>query len=107
MTMQLPTPVAEYFATDYAGDVSADCFAPDAVVKDEGKTHTGRVEIRNWMVDSWEKYESVATPIAIEEVGGEVIVTANCVGNFPGSPLDLRFIFGLDGDKIGTLRVTS
>lgn len=107
MTIQLPTPVAEYFDTDYAGSVSAGCFALDAIVEDEGKTHTGRAEIRSWMVESWQRCASVATPIAVEVTGDELVVTANCVGNFPGSPIDLRFIFGMSGDKIGSLRVTS
>lgn len=108
MTIQLPAPVAEYFDTDY--DVStavADCFAPDAVVKDEGKTHTGREAIGRWMMESWQKYKSIATPTAAEVIANEVVVTANCVGNFPGSPIDLRFFFGLNGDKIGSLRITS
>jgi hypothetical protein len=108
MTIQLPAPVATYFETDYdSGGAIADCFAVDAVVKDEGKTHTGRAAIGDWMMESWEKYRSIATPIAIADIGDETVVTANCVGNFPGSPLDIRFHFRMDGDKISALRCTT
>lgn len=108
MTIQLPAPVSAYFDTDYAaGAPIANCFAPDAVVKDEGKTHTGREAIGGWMMDSWEKYQSIATPIAVEKTDDEVVVTASCVGNFPGSPIDLRFFFTLDAGMIAALRITS
>jgi hypothetical protein len=31
--------------------------------------------------------------------------TSRLTGNFPGSPLNLRFFFGLDGDKIASLEI--
>jgi hypothetical protein len=34
-----------------------------------------------------------------------VVVTSRLTGNFPGSPLNLRFFFGLDGDKIASLEI--
>lgn len=107
MTVQLPTAVTEYFATDYRGNVSAHCFAPDAVVNDEGRTYVGREPIRGWMIEAWEKYAAVATPIAVDTTGDETVVTAHCVGNFPGSPLNLHFHFTLTDGKIATMRTTS
>jgi hypothetical protein len=34
-----------------------------------------------------------------------VIVTSRLTGNFPGSPVDLRFLFELQGDKIASLEI--
>lgn len=107
MTIRLPAAIAEYFETDYSSSVSANCFASDAVVKDEGKTYIGREVIRGWMIESWEKYAAIATPISVDVIGNETVVTAHTVGNFPGSPLNLRFHFTLNGDKIAALRTTS
>jgi hypothetical protein len=33
------------------------------------------------------------------------VVTSRLIGNFPGSPVDLRFFFELEGDKIASLEV--
>ena len=35
-----------------------------------------------------------------------MVVTSHLVGNFPGSPVDLRFFFKLEGDKIASLEIT-
>ena len=32
-------------------------------------------------------------------------ITSRLTGNFPGSPVNLRFFFGLDGDKIASLEI--
>jgi len=32
-------------------------------------------------------------------------VTNRLTGNFPGSPVDLQFVFGLDGNKIVSLEI--
>jgi hypothetical protein len=34
------------------------------------------------------------------------VVACRLTGNFPGSPVDLRFIFELEGDKIVSLEIT-
>jgi len=49
------------------------------------------------------KYEYTCEPLACEEKDGRTIITCHLVGNFPGSPVDLRFFFKLEGDKIATL----
>jgi hypothetical protein len=33
-------------------------------------------------------------------------VTSHLVGDFPGSPVDLRYFFVLDGDKIASLEIS-
>jgi hypothetical protein len=46
------------------------------------------------------KYKYTCEPLACEEKDGKTVVTCHLVGNFPGSPVDLRFLFKLEGDKI-------
>jgi len=43
--------------------------------------------------------------LSCEEKDGKTVVTSHLVGNFPGSPVDLRFFFGLEGDKISSLEI--
>lgn len=104
----LPSAIAEYFATDQHGDeMVARCFTTDAVVKDEGRTYRGRPAIARWLAESAAKYEYTSTPIAVEETGDEVIVTSHLAGNFPGSPIDLRYHFRLSDGKIAALETAS
>ena len=106
MTLNLPTPVANYFSAD-TGDSKAvaECFTENAVVKDEGHTFKGRAAIRQWKADASAKYQYTSEPFVCELRDGQVIVTSRLTGNFPGSPVNLRFVFKLEGDKIESLEV--
>ncbi len=48
--MKLPQPIQAYFDadTDTDGPAPTAAFAPDAIVKDEGKTLVGREAIAEW-----------------------------------------------------------
>lgn len=107
MTIQLPDAIARYFAADKQGKAEAisQCFTPDAVVVDEGNTYTGRDAIRQWMANASTQYTYTAEPFALTEEDGRTVVTSHLVGNFPGSPVDLRYSFVLDGDKIAELEI--
>jgi hypothetical protein len=106
MTLHLPEPVAAYFAADKIDGVAiARCFTEDAVVKDEGHTHQGRAAIKQWKTEASAKYQYTCEPFACEQVGEKHVVTCRLIGNFPGSPVDLRFFFVLEGDKIASLEV--
>ncbi len=106
MSVVLPTPIAAYFAADKNdGESVARCFAEQAVVKDEGHTHIGRAAIAAWKRAASAKYNYTSEPIAIANQDGKVVVTAHLVGDFPGSPIDLRHVFVLDGDKIASLEI--
>jgi len=49
MSVDLPKPIASYFAADKAdGDAVARCFTRDGFVKDEGHTYQGAAEIKQW-----------------------------------------------------------
>ncbi|MBN2992727.1 nuclear transport factor 2 family protein [Pseudomonas cedrina subsp. fulgida] len=106
MTLSLPVPIARYFAADAtkAGDFSA-CFTADAVVKDEGHTYVGLPAIQAWKAGADDKYSYTSEPFACDEQDGKTVVTSHLVGNFPGSPLDLRYGFSLAGDRIAALEI--
>jgi SnoaL-like domain len=108
MTLDLPTPVANYFSADRSdGETVAQCFTENAVVKDEGHTFKGRVAIKQWRADASAKYQYTSEPFECERRDGQVIVTSRLTGSFPGSPVNLRFFFRLEGDKIESLEIVS
>lgn len=108
MTMKLPTAIAGYFAADRERDAAGISrqFTEDAVVKDEGKLHTGRAAIQMWMTDAWKKYSATNEPFAIADQGRATVVTSHVEGDFAGSPLDLKYHFVLEGELIAELEVT-
>ena len=106
MTLDLPTPVANYFSADTSdSEAVAQCFTEKAVVKDEGRSFEGRAAISRWKVDASAKYQYTSEPFVCEQRDGQVIVTSRLTGNFPGSPVNLRFFFRLEGDKIESLEI--
>ena len=105
-SLNLPKPIAAYFTADRGdGEAVSQCFTENAVVKDEGHTHKGRAAIKEWKTDASAKYQYTCEPLACEERDGKTVVTSHLVGNFPGSPVDLRYFFRLEGDKIASLEV--
>jgi SnoaL-like domain len=106
MTLELPRPIAAYFTADRGdGEAVSQCFTENAVVKDEGHTYHGRAVIKRWKEDASAKYQYTSEPFACERQGGMTVVTSRLTGNFPGSPVSLRFFFGLEGDKIASLEI--
>ena len=107
MSLDLPNPVEGYFSANRTdGEAVARCFTDNAVVIDEGHTYTGLVAITQWKADASKKFTYTCEPFAAEEKDGKTIVTSRVTGNFPGSPVDLRFFFGLEGNKIASLEIT-
>lgn len=106
MPLPLPEPIANYFAADATdGAAVADCFTADAVVIDEKRTHTGRDAIARWKAESSAKYDYASEPLTIADQGDAIVVTARLTGNFPGSPVNLRFAFTLAADAIARLEI--
>ena len=106
MTLDLPRHAADYFTADTVdSDAVAACFTENAIVKDEGHTYQGRAAIKKWKADASAKYQYTCEPFACEEKDGRTVVTSRLTGNFPGSPVDLRFFFELEGDKIASLEI--
>jgi ketosteroid isomerase-like protein len=107
MSIELPAPIAIYLAAENRGDTEAlaQCFAEHAVVRDEGQTIEGLAAIKQWKAETKRKYQHTVEPLASAQKDGKTIVTNRVTGSFPGSPIDLQFIFGLDGDKIASLEI--
>lgn len=107
MSHNLPKPIAAYFTADGGDDSAAvaQCFTDNAVVKDEGHTYNGLSAIKQWKSDSSQKYTYTSEPFACEKKDGKTIVTSRLTGNFPGSPVDLRFCFDLEDNKIASLEI--
>ena len=104
--LNLPEPIAAYFAADTRdGEAVARCFTKRAVVKDEGHTHSGIAAIKAWKTAASAKYSYTSEPFALEHKDGCYIITSRLTGNFPGSPVDLRYAFRLERGKIAFLEI--
>lgn len=107
MTINLPKPIGDYFTADRAdSEAVANCFIDNAIVKDESHTYQGIAEIKQWKIDSSKKFSYTTEPFCLEEKAGKTIVSSTLTGNFPGSPVNLNYIFSLEGDKIAKLEIT-
>jgi hypothetical protein len=105
--LDLPKPIAAYFSADKAdSEAAAQCFTENGVVKDEGHTYHGQAAIKQWKREASARYQYTSEPFACEQRDGKFVVTSRLTGNFPGSPLNLRFFFGLEGGKIASLEIT-
>ncbi|WP_223643666.1 nuclear transport factor 2 family protein [Corallococcus sp. EGB] len=102
----LPAPIAGYFAHEKTSPAAvARCFTDDAVVVDERREHRGRAAIEAWNAAANSKYKFTTTLLAVEFDGPRTTVRANIAGNFPGSPVELRFRFTLAGGLITRLEI--
>jgi hypothetical protein len=110
MAVDMPKPIADYISAANAGRTEGldRCFSGDAVVHDEGEMIKGLDAIKQWMAETKRKYQHTLEPIvASVESDGKTIVTNRLAGNFPGSPIELEFVFELEGDKITSLEILS
>ncbi|QFT59528.1 SnoaL-like domain protein [Sulfitobacter sp. THAF37] len=107
MNLNLPQTIEAYFKADKKGSAQtlSELFTPDAVVVDEGNTYTGRDAIRQWMANASTEYTYTVEPFARAEEDGRTVITSHLVGNFPGSPVDLRYFFVLEGNQIAELEI--
>jgi hypothetical protein len=103
MSIHLPPAIALYVKAENSGDVEAlsECFAPNATVRDEGRTYKGLAAIKEWKAETKKKYKHTVAPL---EIGGTVL-KAKLAGDFPGSPVTLEFSFVLEAGKIVSLEI--
>jgi ketosteroid isomerase-like protein len=106
--IELPAPIAAYFAAD-AADVNAvaRCFIENAVVIDEHREHRGRHAIARWKAEATARYHYTSEPLTLDLSGADAVVVARVTGDFPGSPVELRFRFALEGERIAKLEITA
>jgi ketosteroid isomerase-like protein len=106
-TVELPTPIARYFAAKGGSDSAAilACFAEDATVFDQGEDRElrGAAEIREWLEGTVAGYKLTSEVVSIEPQGDGHLVGVVVAGDFPGSPYKFEYGIKLVGDKIGEL----
>ena len=109
MSIHLPHAIDVYVNAENSGDVEAlsECFAPNATVHDERHTYVGLAAIKEWKAETKRKYQHTIEPLASDQKEGKTVVTNRLTGNFPGSPIELEFVFTLEGEKIVSLEILS
>lgn len=103
--MNLPKVVAELIKAqnNFDSTAYANCFTEKAVVFDEGKTHTGKTEIKNWIDKANKEYQAVMNPIEYSET--QQTLKTEVSGTFAGSPIIMTYYFELDSGLIQSLKV--
>jgi len=108
----LPPVICEYLAASDRGDDEAvvRCFAPDAVVVDEGRQWRGTAPIRRWRATVATAYQYTVQVTGAESLGEadgaeHHHVHVHLEGNFPGGEVDLTDRFALRGGRIAGLEI--
>ncbi len=107
MNTPLPPILTAYFTAANAlrVDETSACFAPDAIVHDEGRTYADPAAIHGWIEETVRKYGARVEVRAVQQAEGKVIVTGLVSGNFPGSPAELDYEFTLRDGLITGFKV--
>jgi hypothetical protein len=105
--LNLPDPIAAYFDADRRdGRAVARCFTNHGRVTDEGQTYVGHPAIEAWKTAISARFSYSADPVSLERAGRGYVVTSRVTGTFPGSPVNLQFVFTLERGKIASLGIT-
>src|SRR5882672_7836056 len=106
---KLEAPIADYIAAANAQDVEgvAMSFSDHAIVRDEGKSREGIGAIREWAIEVSRKYRPTVEALDVAHADGKAVVRGRVSGDFPGSPIELRYVFTLKGGKIDRLEISS
>jgi hypothetical protein len=107
MSIQLPPAIDLYVKAENSGDVQAmtECFGPNAIVRDEGRTYKGLAAIKEWKAQTKRKYNHSVAPLEVAQRDGRTLLKTRLTGNFPGSPVTLEFRFLLEAGKIVSLEI--
>ncbi len=107
--MNPPPVIRGYIEASNAHDVKAivDCFADDAVVRDENAMRHGKIDIGHWATETVQKYKFQFKPLSADKRGAETILSVEVSGSFPGSPITLDYHFTIANDKIHSLIIDS
>lgn len=82
------------------------CFADDAIVEDEGKTHRGLDEIKTWIETAFVESRPWLEVTSFNPTATGSVITGIVSGTFPGSPVELHYHLIHDADQITGLRCT-
>ena len=104
--IDLPAPVAAYFAADTTGaEAVAQCFSDGAVVIDKRQEYRGRTAIARWKAEASATFPYTVERLGVHVSGDQTTATGRVTGEFPGSPVELQYRFTLEGDKIARLEI--
>ena len=105
--IELKQPISDYYSACNRHDFETmiALFSEGATVEDEGRTHRGIDEIRLWAEKTQEEYSFTVEPLTSKDEGDTVAVLTKVSGTFPGSPVELNFVFELAAGKISALRI--
>lgn len=103
--MNLPNVITELVQAqnNFDSTAYANCFTETAVVFDEGKTHNGKTEIKNWIDKANKDYQATMEPLDYSET--EHTLKAEVSGNFPGSPVILTYYYEFENGLIQSLKI--
>ncbi|MFZ4766872.1 MAG: nuclear transport factor 2 family protein [Roseimicrobium sp.] len=80
------------------------CFAQDAEVQDEGRTHRGTVEIKAWIEGAFANYQPVLEVAEVSTTDTGAVISGPVSGSFPGSPVVLHYHLTLGDGLITALK---
>jgi len=107
--MNLSPVIQRYIEASNAHDVRGigDCFADDAVVRDENAIQHGKIDIERWASETIQKYKFQFKPLSADERGGKTILSVEVSGSFSGSPITLDYHLTIANEKIQSLIIDS
>lgn len=80
------------------------CFAPEAIVEDEGHIHQGRSEIQAWIEAAFAAYQPVLEVTSASTTEEGAVITGLVSGSFPGSPIVLNYHLKIADQQITGLK---
>ena len=104
----VPDVIRRYFALDADREIDSivALFSDGATVVDEGETREGTAAIRAWQTGPASQYTYTTDVLGTAAVTADrFVVTGRLTGNFPGSPVNLRFAFRVERGKIASLEI--
>ena len=104
---KLDGPIANYIAAANTRDIDAvtACFTDGAVVHDEKQDRRGIAAIREWAEEVSAKYRPTVEVLGVTQTGSKTVLAGRVSGDFPNSPLELRYAFTVNGGKIERLEI--
>ncbi|KQS32913.1 nuclear transport factor 2 family protein [Dyadobacter sp. Leaf189] len=84
----------------------ANYFTENAIVHDEGATHTGKGEIKQWIEEAVEKYKMQSKIIDFTQTDSKGSLIVEASGDFPGRPGVMHYHIEFDGELISSLKIT-
>jgi len=85
--IELPSTIARFIEASNARDLdrAVACFASDAMVEDEGRTHRGVEEVRAWKRETEERFVYTIKPNAVEGKVEPLTRAPSTRGTFPNA----------------------